>query len=128
MVFQPGHTHGFKPGQSGNPGGRSPIIRELREMARAHTSDALQTLVEVMKSPKTTAPARVAAACALLDRGYGRPESSVSATIQTQVAARLDYSVFTTDELALLDKLTPLLGRPGFLIEDDSNNGSPAAS
>jgi hypothetical protein len=45
---------------------------EIRQLARAHTNTALETLVEVAKSGKSES-ARVAAAVALLDRGWGRP-------------------------------------------------------
>ena len=46
----------------------------LAELARTHTDDALATLVDVMhNSPMPTA--RISAACALLDRGYGKPVS-----------------------------------------------------
>lgn len=62
----------FQKGQSGNPGGR-PKDTDLREAARAHTQEAIKTLVIIMKGKKSPAAARVAAACALLDRGYGKP-------------------------------------------------------
>lgn len=64
-------------GQSGNPGGR-PKDSELREAARAHTKDAIATLVSVMKNKKAPAAARVTAACALLDRGYGKPNQAIT--------------------------------------------------
>ena len=44
----------------------------LSELAKAYTHDALLTLVDVAKNGRTEA-ARVAAANALLDRGYGKP-------------------------------------------------------
>ena len=41
----------WKPGQSGNPGGRSPVVgpngETIAQMARKHTLEALQTLVDV---------------------------------------------------------------------------------
>ena len=44
----------------------------LSELARQHTNDALDTLVDVMKSGQSDS-ARIAAATAILDRGYGKP-------------------------------------------------------
>jgi Family of unknown function (DUF5681) len=62
----------WRKGQSGNPGGRPVGYGEIRQLARAHTNAALETLLEVAKSGKSES-ARVAAAVALLDRGWGRP-------------------------------------------------------
>jgi hypothetical protein len=47
----------------------------LSELARQYTNDALDTLVDVMKSGQSDS-ARIAAATAILDRGYGRPTTA----------------------------------------------------
>lgn len=60
----------FKPGQSGNPGGRPKKLQDLAQAAQEHSVTALATLVAVCK--KGPAAARVAAAKELLDRGYGK--------------------------------------------------------
>jgi|GEM_PF-791279 len=44
--------------------------------AQEYTSEALQTLLDVMKNGKSDG-ARVSAACAVLDRGHGRPQTQV---------------------------------------------------
>lgn len=66
--------HGWVPGQSGNPGGRpkkDARLRQVEDMARAHSNEAILALVDEAKKGKG-AP-RVAAAVAILDRGWGRP-------------------------------------------------------
>jgi hypothetical protein len=63
----------FAKGQSGNPGGRPKDDLGLKELARARTEEALATLVEVMQSTDAPPAARVTAACAILDRGHGKP-------------------------------------------------------
>jgi len=46
-------------------------------MARSHTRTALNVLVAVMRNTKATPPARVAAANAILDRGWGKPTQAI---------------------------------------------------
>src|SRR4051812_27673059 len=58
-------------GQSGNPGGRPKGHGEIRELARLHTATALATLVEICQGGENES-ARVAAANAILDRGWGK--------------------------------------------------------
>src|SRR5262245_40076586 len=76
----------FKKGQSGNPGGRPKVIAEVKELARAHTADAIQTLVSIMTNPKSAPAARVSAANALLDRGYGKPPQHITGQNANYVA------------------------------------------
>jgi hypothetical protein len=64
---------GFKPGQSGNPGGRPKELKIIQELAREHGPDAIKTLAAIMNNGKATPAARAMAANALLDRGYGKP-------------------------------------------------------
>ncbi len=52
------------------------MVGHVRELAREHTTLALDAMVEVMTSAKSPPAARVAAATAILDRGYGRPGSA----------------------------------------------------
>lgn len=66
---------------AGRPkGARDKLTREagatLSEMARAHTDAALETLAHIAISGESEA-ARVSAANALLDRGYGKPSQSL---------------------------------------------------
>ena len=70
----------FKPGRSGNPGGRPKLpedVKNVRELARQYTSQAVAALVEVMQESKSDA-ARVAAVNALLDRGWGKAAQPVT--------------------------------------------------
>ncbi len=67
----------FKPGTSGNPGGRPRVVAEVRELARAHGAEAVEALVQLMRRGARE-ETRVRAAEALLDRGYGRPAQAIT--------------------------------------------------
>ena len=52
-------------------------ITEIRSLARSHTRTALHVLVGVMRSKDATAAAKVSAANAILDRGWGKATQPV---------------------------------------------------
>jgi hypothetical protein len=47
-------------------------LTEIRSLARSHTRTALSVLIRIMRSKDATAAARVSAANAILDRGWGK--------------------------------------------------------
>jgi len=67
----------FKPGKSGNPGGRSPRIgpngETAAQLARLHTTKAIDTLAAGLDAPDWNI--RVQCANSLLQRGWGAPKS-----------------------------------------------------
>jgi hypothetical protein len=67
----------WEKGQSGNPKGRPTGYGGVRDLARAHTSEAVQTLVTIMNDSGAASSARTSAASAILDRGWGKPEQSI---------------------------------------------------
>jgi hypothetical protein len=52
-------------------------LTEIRSLARSHTRTAVNVLVGIMRSKDATAAARVSAANAILDRGWGKAAQSV---------------------------------------------------
>lgn len=74
-------TTSWGAGKSANPGGRSPRVgpngETISALARAHTAEALATLVEVCNGKFNEPKDRVSAANAILDRGWGKPKESV---------------------------------------------------
>ena len=80
-------SHGGMREGSGRPVGAankatSELKLNLSELAREYTNNALDTLVKVMQSSQSDS-ARIAAATAILDRGYSRPTKTTSLEVNT---------------------------------------------
>jgi len=52
-------------------------LTEISSLARSHTRTALNVLVGVMRNKDATAAARVSAANAILDRGWGKATQAI---------------------------------------------------
>ena len=99
----------FKPGVSGNPGRRPKtprtiearrIVADVKALARECAPAAISTLKTIMLDAKTPPAARIGAATALLDRGYGKPGQSVDLTFQPLALEKL-----TNDQLDQYEQL-----------------------
>lgn len=78
----------FKPGKSGNPGGRPKGVAAVRALAQEYTAEALGTLHTIMQDDDAPASARVTAANALLDRGWGRAPQTIADDEGSPVAVK----------------------------------------
>jgi hypothetical protein len=68
------------------PATKRPSPRQLTDLARAQTVAAVDALVTIMTGVES-ATARIAAANALLDRGWGKPRGDVEAEPAVDIAA-----------------------------------------
>src|SRR5215831_12492586 len=98
--------------------GRPKTVALLADLAREHTAEAIQTLVQLMNTGAGNV--RVMAANSILDRGWGKPAQTTTTTI-TEKRSALDW---TTDELvAFLNEHAPDgQGAP----EAEASDGAPA--
>lgn len=79
---RPPTSGSWKPGKSGNPGGRPKSVKEVQELAATFTEEAVRALVDTMRKtqepmhwdPKETRQAAVA----LLNRACGMPSQPVT--------------------------------------------------
>lgn len=107
---RPDFSTRWKKGQSGNPGGRAKktvtidcdgeeVEINVTDMAKAFTPEAIKTLVTIAVDAKMPAAARVTAATAIIERGWGKapqmligdPEQPISVagvTLEDVMAAR----------------------------------------
>lgn len=90
--------------QMAKPGpGRPAIPADVKEAARAHTPEALNTLASIMRDKRAPAAARVKASEALLERAWGRAVQQTTTT----PASVLD-SLSDNDMRVLVDAITAL--------------------
>lgn len=81
-----GSRGGRRQGAGRPRGAKSATTLEIEAAAKEHAGDALKALVAVAKSGSTES-SRVAAAIAILDRGYGRPRQAIQHSGAMAVAA-----------------------------------------
>jgi hypothetical protein len=108
--IKPKGGHGGKrEGAGRKKGAQNKVTIELAEAAREYMPQALETLRHVCEKGQSEA-ARVAAACALLDRAYGRPKQALEhagkdgGSIQLGVQARVDQFLEKIDAIARRQK------------------------
>ncbi len=70
--------HLWKPGQSGNPGGRPKRVAELAARAGQYTDVVFAQFEDMLKNPLTRDETRLAICREMLDRGFGRPAQGIS--------------------------------------------------
>jgi hypothetical protein len=87
----PGQRGGARPGAGRKPGAVTPAKRAIAEAAKEHAEAALTVLVTIAKDAKSPAAARVSAANAILDRGYGKPVQAVEHAGKLTVKTLADF-------------------------------------
>jgi len=65
----------FKPGESGNPGGKQRKSNKASGMCRDNTDKAIQVLIDKLSSAKEDV--QLKAAVEILNRGWGKPQEYV---------------------------------------------------
>ena len=65
------------------------MVKDIQELARAHSPEAIRALVAALADPRS----RVAAAVALLDRGYGRPTQEHNVNHNLPAASATDAAL-----------------------------------
>lgn len=79
---------GARPGAGRKKGSVSKAKRDLMAMAKDHAEAALGVLVSVAENKEASDAARVSAATAILDRGYGKPRQAVDIEADVNLTPR----------------------------------------
>jgi hypothetical protein len=99
----------FKPGQSGNPGGRPKVAGHVRDLARERQVRAIEVLTKLMESKDERV--QLAAANAMLDRGSGRPSSEaemLSVRLRIEAALKDDLDRLSDEQLNAMAAGAPI--------------------
>lgn len=75
---------GRRPGAGRPRGSKNKAGKELRDLARSYTAQALETLAHIAQKGESES-ARVQAASALLDRAWGKPRATVEAELNNEI-------------------------------------------
>jgi hypothetical protein len=97
----------WRPGQSGNPRGRPKAPFDIGALCREHAPEAVATLVAALRDPRH----KVAAAEALLNRGFGKPVQPLHSENQSTVL-HLIAAQHVSHELIAELKPPPPLAEP----------------
>ncbi len=111
-------TSAMAPGSVGRvaelQGSTAKQITDVRDAARQHTVEAINTQVEIMRDEKVNTSVRLAASLALLDRGYGKAVQHIEAEV----------SVY--DSLGLAEKEALLAVLESLDVDQEGASGGPA--
>jgi hypothetical protein len=108
-------AHSWRPGQSGNPGGRTVEFADCQRLCREASAAAARRLIELMHSEDE----RVAlmAADKVLERAWGRPKERDPATSLEQRLMQMTPDERAAHALDLADRIERRLAEAGVIIE-----------
>ena len=93
--------------------------RDIKSLARSYCDSAVHVLKGIMENKSCSPSARVSAATALLERGYGKPHQTSEVTVNKRVTEMTDEEIIaridelrrtgTADGPATAEEDTPVL-------------------
>jgi len=102
----------WKPGQSGNPGGKGGTYYEMMRLARQFTPQATQILIDIASDPGEEARSRIVAIGMLYDRAWGKPKDYDPVTDKEETRPRFDPSRYTPEQLTEIERVLRMAVAP----------------
>jgi hypothetical protein len=94
----------WKPGQSGNPGGKGGAYYEMMRLARQFSPEATQILIDIARDPSEDSRNKIVAIGMLYDRAWGKAKEFDPATDKEPIRPRFDPSLYTPQQLAEIER------------------------
>jgi hypothetical protein len=108
----------WKPGQSGNPGGKGGAYYEMQRLAREFTPEAARYLIAIAADKGEDTRNRIVAMSMLLDRAWGKPKEYDPNS--EKPTAALDVGRLTADQRQQLRELVRLASATDQVSQRDS--------
>jgi hypothetical protein len=121
----------WRPGESGNPSGRSGLFQEMQRRAREATPELIGYLLEIARDGGEDARNRIVAITIMLERGWGKVPISEPATLVEDAAKpRLADIVdrWTPEQRALARQLFAVNGKTVAEVNAEPAPGSDSSA
>ena len=117
----------WKPGQSGNPGGKGGTYYEMMRLARQFTPQATQILIDIASDPGE-ARSRIVAIGMLYDRAWGKArEYDPSEDKEEEIRPRFDPSRYTPEQLNEIERVFRMIAATQAGTENGRRSAQAAA-
>ncbi|HTV45483.1 MAG TPA: hypothetical protein VMF05_09210 [Stellaceae bacterium] len=117
--------YAFKPGLSGNPGGKGGAFYEAQKICRDASPQAARVLIELLGSPDDRV--RLMAAREISERAWGRPKDYDPARDVPERRA-FDPRQYSAQELVLIEQALLLMVRPKRAVPDEPEIIAPTGA
>jgi len=95
----------WKPGQSGNPGGKGGTYYAMMRLARQFSPEATQILIDIARDPSEESRNKIVAIGMLYDRAWGKArEYDPAEDKEEESRPRFDPSLYTLEQLAQIEE------------------------
>ena len=108
----------WRPGQSGNPGGKGGTYYEMMRLARQFTPQATQILIDIASDPSEEVRSRIVAIGMLYDRAWGKPKDYDPAADKEEIRPRFDPSLYTPEQLTEIERVLRMVAATQVGTED----------
>lgn len=104
---KPPKEYQFKPGQSGNPSGKSKKPKQLADKIQKQADKLVDTLVRLATSEETPDNVKIQAINTLLDRGFGKAPQTLDVNQRHSLSDELEQHIRQLNGLPPTIDVTP---------------------